>query len=235
MAGPQKNLAQGWSMLRTRLKIEPETGLDMHLGCNQSKGNVTLGNGHCVTTVTYDMEQFLRSCVDRYLEVAGDVKLNKVVTPEMHEETKNQVSRKPAKEGPSVVCNWCPPTVLPQRRTSGEGTKEPVRGHLDPHAASVLMKLLYGARIARFDLLRQVNRLARNVHRWTDSDDRGLHHLMCYVHHTKHWRMVGWVGDPFESLRSTSGGHLNTQGPNTRATSVVWQLEKTGLCESLNS
>ena len=45
MAGPQKNLAQGWSMLRTRLKIEPETGLDMYLGCNQSKGNVTLGNG----------------------------------------------------------------------------------------------------------------------------------------------------------------------------------------------
>ena len=71
--------------------------------------------------------------------------------------------------------------------------KEPVRGHLAPHAASVLMKLLYGARIARFDLLRQVNRLARNVHRWTDSDDRGLRHLMCYVQHTKHWRMVGWL------------------------------------------
>ena len=88
MAGPQKNLAQGWSMLRTRLKIEPETGLDMYLGCNQSKGNVTLGNGHRVTTVTYDMEQFLRSCVDRYLEVAGDVKLNKVVTPELHEESR---------------------------------------------------------------------------------------------------------------------------------------------------
>ena len=32
------------------------------------------------------MEQFLRSCVDRYLEAAGDVKLNKVVTPELHEE-----------------------------------------------------------------------------------------------------------------------------------------------------
>ena len=41
-----------------------------------------------VTTVTYDMEQFLRSCVDRYLEVAGDVKLNKVVAPGTHEETK---------------------------------------------------------------------------------------------------------------------------------------------------
>ena len=79
--------------------------------------------------------------------------------------------------------------------------KEPVRGHLAPHAASVLMKLLYGARIARFDLLRQVNRLARNAHRWTDSDDRGLHHLMRYVHHTKHWRMVGWVGDPMDDAR----------------------------------
>ena len=122
MAGPQKNLAQAWSMLRTRLKIEPETGLDMYLGCNQSKGNVTLGNGHRVTTVTYDMEQFLRSCVDRNLEVAGDVKLNKVVTPELHEETKNHVSRKPAREGPSVVCNWCNNLVpLPQCRTNGEG------------------------------------------------------------------------------------------------------------------
>ena len=93
MAGPQKNLAQGWSMLRTRLKIEPETGLDMYLGCNQSKGSVTLGNGHRVTKVTYDM------C--RYLEAAGDVKLNKVVTPGIHEETKDHVSRKPAKECPT--------------------------------------------------------------------------------------------------------------------------------------
>ena len=116
MAGPQKNLAQGWSMLRTRLKIEPETGLDMYLGCNQSKGNVTLGNGHRVTTVTYDMEQFLRSCVDRYLEAAGDVKLNKVVTPELHEETKNHVSRKLPERGRQScaigVTILCPPTVL---------------------------------------------------------------------------------------------------------------------------
>ena len=158
--------------------------------------------------------------------MAGDVRLNLVVTPELHEETKN-----PAKEGPSVVCNWCNNLVPTDGSADQRGgtpelaMKEPVCGHLAPHAASVLMKLLRGARIARFD----VNRLARNVHRWTDSDDRGLHHLMCYVHHTKHWRMVGWVGDSMDdvrlasyvdadfagcvdSLRSTSGG----QGPNTR-------------------
>ena len=227
-----------WLCMSTTSTWQGSPRLDLTCtGCNESKGN-----GHRVTTVTYDMEQFLRSCVDRYLEVAGDVKLNKVVTPELHEETKNHVSRKPAREGPSVACNWCnnlvptdgSATVPDQRGVTPElAMKEPVRGHLAPHAASVLMKLLYGARIARFDLLRQVNRLARNVHRWTDSDDRGLHHLMCYVHHTKHWRMVGWVGDPMDdvhlalyadadfagcvdSLRSTSGGRLNTQGPNTR-------------------
>ena len=108
-----------------RLKIEPETGLDMYLGCNQSKGNVTLGNGHRVTTVTYDMEQFLRSCVDRYLEVAGDVKLNKVVTPELHEETKNpshgSLQRRDRQSCAIGVTILCPATVLPQRRTSGEG------------------------------------------------------------------------------------------------------------------
>ena len=24
---------------------------------------------------------------------------------------------------------------------------------------------------------------------------------MCHVHHTKHWRMVGWVGDPMDDVR----------------------------------
>ena len=90
MAGPKKNLKKGWELLREKLIIEPETGLDLYLGCNQSKGTVVLGNGHKVTTVTYDTEQFLRSCVDRYLEVAGNVELKKVPTPGPHEEITNQ-------------------------------------------------------------------------------------------------------------------------------------------------
>ena len=54
MAGPKNNLKKGWELLREKLTIEPETGLDLYLGCNQSKGAVVLGNGHKVTTVTYD-------------------------------------------------------------------------------------------------------------------------------------------------------------------------------------
>ena len=151
---------------------------------------MVLGNGHKVTTVTYDMERFL----DRDLEVAGNVELKKVPTPGPHEETKDHPSRAPVQTGPSVECNWC------GNRVPANGYETPSCQAGGPHAASVLMKLLYGARIARFDLLRQVNRLARNITRWTTDDDKKLHHLMCYLHHTKHWRMIGWVGDSVEDL-----------------------------------
>ena len=95
------------------------------------------------------------------------------------------------------------------------------------------MKLLYAARIARFDLLRSINMLARNVNKWTSNDDARLHHLMCYVNSTLDKRMIGWVGDPIatlsvgifadadfagcgETLRSTSGSHMHVQGKHTR-------------------
>ena len=95
------------------------------------------------------------------------------------------------------------------------------------------MKLLYAARIARFDLLRSINVLARNVTKWTKEDDAKLHHLMCYVNSTLSMKMIGWVGDELkdlslalfpdadfagcaQSLRSTSGSHLHVQGKHTR-------------------
>ena len=95
------------------------------------------------------------------------------------------------------------------------------------------MKLLYAARIARFDLLRAINVLARNVTKWTVADDAKLHHLMCYVHHSADQKMVGWVGDSKadlslalfadadyagcgQSLKSTSGAHMHVQGKRTR-------------------
>ena len=124
---------------------------------------------------------------------------------------------------------------LPETGNSrpGQDSESLSRGNLAPHAASVLMKLLYAARIARFDLLRSINALARNVTKWTKDDDARLHHLMCYVNSTLSLKMIGWVGDKIEdlslglfadadfagcaqSLRSTSGSHLQVQGKFTR-------------------
>ena len=43
---------------------------------------------------------------------------------------------------------------------------DPTKGYLQPIAASVLMSLLYAARMCRFDLLRPVCSLATHVTTW---------------------------------------------------------------------
>ena len=53
------------------------------------------------------------------------------------------------------------------------------------------MKLLYGARLARFDLLRAINNLAAYITKWTPDCDKRLHSIMCYVHSTLKHRLVG--------------------------------------------
>ena len=71
------------------------------------------------------------------------------------------------------------------RATGGQGssggvataTAEP--GVLADIAAKVLMKVLYGARMARFDLLRAVCSLACSITKWDKDCDRKLHRLMC--------------------------------------------------------
>ena len=125
-----------------------------------------------------------------------------------------------------------PPPPIPEAPKEEEIT-ESNRGALAPRAASVLMKLLYAARICRFDLLRSINNLARKITKWSKKEDAGLLHLISYVQHTKHHKMIGWVGNDLkdlsiglfadadyagcgESLRSTSGAHMHIQGSHAR-------------------
>ena len=61
LAGPEGNLAKGWTMLRSLLNIEPETDLGMYLGCTLKKGESRLKDGTRVSTMTYDMESFLET------------------------------------------------------------------------------------------------------------------------------------------------------------------------------
>ena len=242
LAGPSENLAKGWEMLRTVLRIEPETDLGLYLGCVLSQGETQLHNGKKVKTITYNMEGLLKLSVEKYLDIIGkDTKLKKVSTPSLPEETKCSPYRAPSDGKRKVECPWCAHSFDPEMSAlnetvnsrPGQDSEMLNRGNLAPHAASVLMKLLYAARIARFDLLRSINALARNVTKWTKDDDARLHHLMCYVNSTLSLKMIGWVGDKIEdlslglfadadfagcaqSLRSTSGSHLQVQGKFTR-------------------
>ena len=110
----------------------------------------------------------------------------------------------------------------------------PDRGELASIAASVLMQVLFAARMARPDLLKAINYLARRITLWTKLCDRLLHRLMCYINSTLDLAMVSIVGDSQESLQlelyvdadlagdpnskfSTSGVWFGVGGPHTRA------------------
>ena len=73
-------------------------------------------------------------------------------------------------------------------------------GALQPIASSVLMKVLHGARMARFDLLKAVANLAKNVTKWNANCDKRLHRLICYVKSSLDLRLKGHIGDSSDKL-----------------------------------
>ena len=103
---------------------------------------------------------------------------------------------------------------------------------LAPVSASVLMKILYGARAARWDILKIAQLFASRVTKWSRDCGKALHRLVCYIQCTHDWVLRGFIGDPPSALRlhlyadadfagdrpgfkSTSGCFLALSGPNT--------------------
>ena len=173
-----------------------------------------------VTTVTYDMRSFLQQCLDRYVELAPrPVTFKKVTTP-FHDD---KIARPTAEENE-------------------------LAGRLKPIASKILMKVLFAARMARFDLLRATQGLASRVTKWSHDCDVALHRLMCYVHSTLDLAMVGFVGDePIDCKlwlfadsdhagehdgRSTTGCVLALVGPNTYFPLTAFSKKQTSTAMS---
>ncbi|CAE8612441.1 unnamed protein product [Polarella glacialis] len=154
--------------------------------------------------IEYDMHDFLEQCVSHYKKVCGE----------------------------DVVLKKASTPFLDEDKLPEEDDNEP--GKLADAACSVLMKVLYGARLARFDLLKAVAGLASKVTKWFVSCDKRLFRLMCYINDSKGLKMRGYVGrdDKAEDLfvrlfadadfagcrdtaRSTSGVFLGIYGKNT--------------------
>ena len=123
--------------------------MDRCLGCHHNESTATLQGGHKVRVLTYDMKEFVKACVDRYIQVSGgnSAALKAVSTPFLTEDDPDP---------------------------KGEGAK----GRLGDNAASVLMKILYAARMVRFDLLKPIQMLACRIHKWTPWCDKALHRLV---------------------------------------------------------
>ena len=113
------------------------------------------------------------------------------------------------------------------------GDGQPGAPRLQSIAAQVLMKILYAARMARFDLLKAVCTLASEISKWTAESDRKLHRLVSYINSTLHVKMTGWVGNDIKDIsldlfvdadvagcdktkRSTSGVFLSAVGSDTK-------------------
>ena len=128
LAGPSENLAKGWEMLRTVLRIEPKTDLGLYLGCVLSQGETQLHNGKKVKTITYNMEGLLKLSVEKYLDIIGkDTKLKKVSTPSLPEETKSSPYRAPSDGKRKVECPWCAHSFDPEMPALPEtGNSRPV-------------------------------------------------------------------------------------------------------------
>ena len=158
-----------------------------------------------VNIVRYDMSAFLGSCVEAYCTLAG-VKpeaLNKAQTP-----FNESGLAKPLLE------------------------EDEKPGRLQPIASKVLMKVLFAARMARYDLLRATQSLASRVTKWSADCDLALHRLISYINTTKDSLFLeGFIGDDFENCqlwlfadadwggekdsKSTSGCSMILVGPNT--------------------
>jgi len=200
MSGPVDSLQEGWRKLRKGLIMDEPTPAGKFLGCTNVVNTIQVrepfnctsltGEGGItpkteqsekiitVNIVKYDQRPFLEQCVVRYLELAG-------------------------KDAPSLKRADTPFIDTKARQAIEEDDSEKYRGELAPIASKVLMKILYAARVGRFDLLRPVCWLATRVTKWSKTCDIALHRLVSYINSSLDVACYGWVGDSWEDVELT--------------------------------
>ena len=231
LVGRRENLATGWDLMRkSGLVLDPPTPLGDYLGCGQSptvfspesaqtrleavkplleetiaEVKASSGPAQSVRAIRYNMYGFFQQCVDLYCELA-------------------KVSRN------SLRAVATP--SLDDHQLKLEDFE--VEGNLQKEAARVIMKMLYGARLVRYELLWPICSIARQVSKWTRACDKRLHRLVSYIAHTPEDTLESFVGDDaalchpvlytdadfagdLTSSKSTSGAYIAIVGPNTFA------------------
>ena len=123
-------------------------------------------------------------------------------------------------------------------------------GKLASVPCSLLMKVLWAARLASPDRLRAVNHLVTKVIKRTSKFDSMIHRLMGYSQATLHLRMIGWIGDSLDEIfahfsadadfagdietqRSTSGYYSIIRGPNSSFPFSVGSKRQTCVSHSI--
>ena len=215
IVGPKESMAEAWAGIRKHITIGDAHPVDHFLGVKHEFGEFDLPTLGRVRGRVLNNEDFMKKCVETYLHLAPKgSKLKKVSTP-FRQDTPGPHLR-PCKEGPWQECPFCRGRYPPEDFKHGD-TRKPMPkcekpkvipqpdhvlhpGVLAPIAPKVLMMILYGARAARPDLLRQIGNLARYFTKWCTWHDEELHYLICYINSTFSYRHFGYV-DPAEAMR----------------------------------
>ena len=133
---------------------------------------------------------------------------------------------------------------------TAENPQDGSRGRLATCASSILMQVMYAARMARHDLMRPTLRLATKITEWDDLCDRKLHRLIRYISTSRHKRLIGWVGDGLhdcfpvayadsdyagceKTMRSTTGAAMLMEGHFTRFPIAARSLRQTSVANSM--
>ena len=85
------------------------------LGCRLERRSVRLKSGRLATVQVYNMQPFLETCVQRYLELAPKgATLKPASTPFINESALETTAGKPADVGEVAECPWCCHTFKPE-------------------------------------------------------------------------------------------------------------------------
>ena len=223
MSGPKGKLKEAWARISKLIDLDEPTSMGLFLGCNHREITVYPDGTTPVRGIEYDMRDSMRQCVEAYQKVAGNYS-----TKLKHAETPHHPILWGATNKSERVATPSDESVDLELPDWGEEA-----GVLAPQACSILMKIMYGARIARWDMLKIVQLLSTRVSKWTVSCDKALYRLVCYINSTLDIVLSGYIGDNPEDLyllqyadadwagdradyRSTSGAICFLAGPLTR-------------------
>jgi hypothetical protein len=140
-----------------------------------------------------------------------------------------------AKMGASKVCEkYVPTPYVPDVSPALLDELLGKPGIFVDHAASLVMKLMYAARMALPNIVVAVGRLACELSRWTAESDRKLYRLYAYVHNHGGMRLTGTLstGDLAElKIIAWPDADLNSDVSTSRSHSGGWiELSANGHC-----
>ena len=154
--------------------------------------------------------------------------LRKAITPFLAEGHKEAPAARPISEGQAAACPWCRhsfpiesahgdvPVTGSSAKAAGDvpvarpkpSERSDEQRALSQFAASVLMKILYVARTARFDLLPPACKLACYIACWVPVCDRQLLQLASCAHSSHEHRLTGMAC----SRRAMGAAHICGRG-----------------------